>query len=367
MNKFVKFPLVLGIVGLVCTGALSLVYEVTKDTIAYNKNKEAIDKIQVVLPEITNAEPVLEKYDSAKASKKGIQNIYEVTDNTGVVAYSYLASAYGYKDGLTFLTVISAEDEVILGVQIVSNNETGNIGGALLKDEAFIQQFTNISFDSIYTDVDGKQGATMTLNGLINGLESVISFHKQELLGEEEVNDGVNLNGRERKALGLPEGYTMTDKTEEFKTTLKSKVSDNVYKKIMNDESIKILNYIDIKDASSTIKGHAYVAEGKYNCEVEHGNRAWQNHKFVIMFDENQANVQVVIVGSTDSMSAIDKVSISKNPWVSESFNGKTISELVTALENEEIDTISGATFTSSYVRDHVSFVIDAHTRAYGE
>ena len=31
MNKFVKFPLVLGIVGVICTGALSLVYEITKD------------------------------------------------------------------------------------------------------------------------------------------------------------------------------------------------------------------------------------------------------------------------------------------------------------------------------------------------
>ena len=31
MNNFVKFPLVLGIVGLICTGALTIVYEVTKE------------------------------------------------------------------------------------------------------------------------------------------------------------------------------------------------------------------------------------------------------------------------------------------------------------------------------------------------
>ena len=38
MNNFVKFPLVLGIVGIICTGALSLVYELTDEKIAYNKN-----------------------------------------------------------------------------------------------------------------------------------------------------------------------------------------------------------------------------------------------------------------------------------------------------------------------------------------
>ena len=362
MNKFVKFPLVLGIVGLVCTGALSLVYEVTKDTIAYNKNKEAIDKIQVVLPEINNAEPVLEKYDSAKASKKGIQNIYEVKDNTGVVAYGYLSSTYGYNDGLTFLTVISAEDEVILGVQIVSNNETSNIGGALLKDEAFIQQFTNISFDSIYTDVDGKQGATTTLNGLINGLESVISFHKQELLGEEEVNDGVNLNGRERKALGLPEGSTMTNKTEEFKTTLKSKTSANAYNQIMNDKNVKIIQYIEIKDASGTVTDYGYIVEGKYGCELAHGERTTQTHKFVFMVNANDGKTKTVFVTPGHSLGTAGITGVFE-PFVNDNFNGLTAQEIL----DSKVEFVAGATFTTNAVKDHLVFIADAHVRAYGE
>ena len=53
MNKFVKFPLVLGIVGVICTGALSLVYEITKDKIAYNKNKVAIDLMSGIVEDIS--------------------------------------------------------------------------------------------------------------------------------------------------------------------------------------------------------------------------------------------------------------------------------------------------------------------------
>ena len=366
MNKFVKFPLVLGIVGIICTGALSLVYEVTKDTIAYNKNKDAIDKIKVVLPNISNAEEVFEKYDTDKATQKGIQNIYEVSDSTGVIAYGYLASAYGYKNDLTFLTVLSSEEEKILGLQVVSHNETADIGGVLLKDPAFIEQFTDITFDDIYTEVDGKAGATTTLNGLLNGLEGVVSYHKTEIFGEVEVNDGVNLNGRERKALGLPEGYTMTDKTEEFKSALKENTSENVYNNIVNDPNVSILNYVEVKDANGVTTNYAYVVEGKYGCELAHGERAWQEHKFVFMFDENAENVNVVVVKSTDSLGAISIDPKAIDNWLDTNYNGKSVAEINAVLLNgAEIDFIHGATFTSRSLNNHISLIIDAHTRAY--
>ena len=41
LNKFVKFPLVLGIVGTICAGALGVVYEVTNPIIQDRINAEA--------------------------------------------------------------------------------------------------------------------------------------------------------------------------------------------------------------------------------------------------------------------------------------------------------------------------------------
>lgn len=364
MNKFVKFPLVLGIVGIICTGALSVVYEVTKDRISYNKNKVAIELMSTIVDDVKNAESVLENYDTAKAAEKGVKNMYEVSDSNGVTAYGYLAEVTGYNPGINFLLVVDNDESKILGFSVVSHSETnsGSYGGPLLNSPEFAAQFKDISFDEVASEVDFVAGSTakVTLNAVKAGVDNVISFHKQAVLGDTD--DGINLTSTERKALGLPEGYVMTDKTEEFKTTLKGKVSSNVYNNIMNDANIGILNYVEIKDASGNVKSYAYVAEGKYNCEVEHGSRAWQTHKFVVTFDSNGNNVKVIIVKSTDSLGAIGKDSLDQMKWVAQSYNGKSVSEIL----GSDIDFVAGSTFTSNAFRDHMSFVLDAHNRAYG-
>ena len=367
MNKFVKFPLVLGIVGLICTGALSLVYEVTKDTINYNRNKVAIELMGGIVTDITNAEPVLSEYDSKKAEASGVKNMYRVSNSEGVAGYGYLAEVTGYNPGINFLVVL--DDEKILGFEIVSHSETnsGSYGGPLLNSPEFAAQFTGITFDQVGSEVDFVAGSTakVTLNAVKTGVENVIKYHKQSVLGEAD--DGIKLTPAEREKLNLPEGQTMVDKTEEFKTTLKGKVSDNVYNNIMNDANIGIINYLEIVDASGAVKGYAYVAQGKYNCEVEHGSRAWQEHKFAIMFDENQANIKVVIISTGDSLGAIGKPSLDSMSWVSENFNGKTVAEVNAALSEGQVDYVAGSTFTTIAFRDHMSFVLDAHSRAYGK
>lgn len=375
MNNFVKFPLVLGIVGIICTGALSVVYEVTKDKIAYNKNKVAIDLMSGIVPDISNAEPVLEKYDVAKAESLGVKNMYEVSDSKGVCAYGYLAEVTGYNPGINFLLVLDDTDSIIVGFSVVSHQETnsGSYGGPLLNSPDFAAQFTGIGFDEVGSKVDFVAGSTakVTMGAVKAGVDNVISFHKQAVLGETD--DGINLTSTERQMLGLAEGSVMTDKTEEFDSTLKSKVSKNVYENIMKvevqeaTEYLKIWNYIEITDAAGSVKGHAYIAEGQYNCEVEHGSRAWQKHKFVFMFDENESNTKIVVVNTTDSLGAIGKDSLDKMNWITQNFNGKTVTEVNSALSNNNVDYVAGSTFTTKALRANISAVVNAHIRAYGK
>ena len=368
MNNFVKFPLVLGIVGIICTGALSVVYEVTKDKIAYNKNKVAIDLMSGIVPDISNAEPVLEKYDVAKAESLGVKNMYEVSDSKGVCAYGYLAEVTGYNPGINFLLVLDDTDSIIVGFRVVSHQETnsGSYGGPLLNSPDFAAQFTGIGFDEVGSKVDFVAGSTakVTMGAVKAGVDNVISFHKQAVLGETD--DGINLTSTERQMLGLAEGLVMTDKTEDFKTTLKGKVSANMYKNIMEKDNFAILNYIEIADSAGSVTGHAFVATGRYNCEVEHGNRAWQEHKFVLMFDNEAANTKVVVVKTTDSLGAIGKDSLDKSPWL-ENFNGKTMSQLKSALSNGEIKNLAGASYTTPYFQGDLATVVDAYSRAYGK
>lgn len=373
MNKFIKFPLVLAIVGVICAGSLSVVYEITKEKIAYNKNKEAFDLLGGIITDMTGVEEVLADYDSSKVEKAGIKNMYEVSGNSGVTAYGYLAEVNGYNPGINFLLVLSANESKILGFEVVSHSETnsGTYGGPLLNSPEFAAQFTNITFDDVATEVDFVAGSTakVTMSAVKTGVDNVISFHKQEIFGE--VDDGINLTGTERKMLELSEGYVMTDMSEDFKNNLKANVSNNFYNKLINVEAaektqyMKIWNYIEIKDAAGNIKGHAYVAEGQYNCEVEHGNRAWQKHKFVVMFDENGGNIKVVVVNSSDSLGAIGKGNL-LNELIEENFNGKTMSQLNQDLASQKVDKIAGASYTTSYFLNDITTVVDAHSRAYG-
>ena len=112
--------LVLGIVGLICTGALTVVYEITKEKIAYNQNAEAINLLSEIITDIKNAEPVFGDYDATKAKNAGIKNIYEVSDSNGVTAYGYLAECNGYNPGINYLLVLDSEEVITLNKVVMA-------------------------------------------------------------------------------------------------------------------------------------------------------------------------------------------------------------------------------------------------------
>lgn len=366
MNNFVKFPLVLGIVGVICTAALSLVYEITKGEINAKKNAEAIALLSDIVPNLTNAESVADKYDAESMKEANIKNMYEVSDSTGVIAYGYLAEVSAYQPNLNFVVALDNKKEVIIGFNVVSHKETnsGSYGGPLLDSPDFAAQFKDLPFDKVSSDVDFVAGSTakITLNAVKTGVENIIAFHKQAIFKQE--SDGIKLTSGEREKFGLAEGQVMVDKSEEFKTALKNNTTENAYNKTL--ESLALINYIEIQDAGGAVKGHAYAVEGKYNCEVEHGQRAWQDYKIGLMFDENEANTKLVIISSGDSLAAISKPSLDQMSWVSDNFNGKTVSELNDALSNTEIDAEAGSTFTTNAIKAHVATIINAHIRAFG-
>ncbi len=368
MNKLIKFPLILGLVGAACAGSLSVVYEFTKDRIQYNANKEAFDLLGTIVPSMDSVESVVDTFDADKVSAAKISNIYAISEDNKVTSYGYQAEVTGYntQSGIKFVLVLSATEEVIIGFDVISHNETnsGTYGGPLLNSPDFAAQFKNLAFDDVATEVDYVAGSTakITLNAVLTGVDNVISFHKTEIFGTEEST--ISLTSAELAMLNLTEGQTLVDKTEDFKTALKGNVSENAYNKTM--QNLGLLNYVDIVDADNSVKGHAYIVEGSYSCEVEHGQRKTQTYKLVFQFDNNFENTKVTIVNSTDSMGAIDLPSIAENPWLSENFNGFTVAELKNSLSNSEVDKITGATFTSNKIIAQMSAVVNAHSNAYG-
>lgn len=367
LNKFVKFPLVLGIVGTICAGALGVVYEITNPVIQYNNNKEAFEKLQSIVPDMTGAESIVESLDSDKLSDASITNVYEVSVGGKVDSYAYQASGTGYGGAMNFIVVLDADENKIVGFKVVSHNETnsGSYGGPLLNDPAFAEQFTGLSYDELNTSVDFTAGSTakITLNGIISAVNTVIDFHRYEILGE--VNDGIKLNGGERTLLGLPEGQILVDKTEEFKELLGNKVDDAV-------KELGLLNYVDITDATGAVVGHGYIVEQSYSCELEHGARGTKTYKMAYLFDQNWENSRLVVVASDDTLGDStmledkykDYTTIIDHPWLVEKFNGLKMADLVASYNPDEVDKIHGATFTSNTIKNHISAIVFWHDRA---
>ena len=75
LNKFVKFPLVLGIVGTICAGALGVVYEITNPIIQDRVNKEANAAIMELLPDMTSADDLTKDFDAELLKEYKISSV----------------------------------------------------------------------------------------------------------------------------------------------------------------------------------------------------------------------------------------------------------------------------------------------------
>ena len=199
LNKFVKFPLVLGIVGTICAGALGVVYEITNPIIQDRVNKEANAAIMELLPDMTSADDLTKDFDAELLKEYKISSVKEVFKNSDSYAYAYQATGKGYAGDMNFLIILSSQEQTILGFKVISHNETnsGSYGGPLLNSPDFATQFVGISFDDVASKVDFVAGSTagITLNGIKGAVNEVIEFHKFQVMGEEDT--GIELSNAE--------------------------------------------------------------------------------------------------------------------------------------------------------------------------
>lgn len=359
LNNFVKFPLVLGIVGAICAGALGVVYEITNPIIQAAINAKANAAIMELVPEMEKAEDLTKTVDPALLSKYKVSSVKEVYVAGEKHAYAYQVAGSGRNGDVVMMVILSAKEDKILRLKVLSHSETTGYGDVLFAKDEFNEYFINLDFGDLTKGTDASAGATLSFGGALNGVDNVISFHKQAIKGEE--SDGINLSDSQRAKFNLTEGQVMVDKTEDFKAKLKAASSENKYNSIL--EGLRLLNFIEIQDATGNVVNYAYVVDQEYSCELEHGSRGKQKYTIALMFDSNWENSKLLIIDSTDSMSSVGFDSLANNAWVN-NFNGHTAVELSAMMSGAEIDKISGATFTSNTVIAHVTSIMSAHDRA---
>jgi len=166
MNKFLKFPLFIMAVAVICTTIVVGVHSVTQP-ILEEKAKEVVrSTIDTMYPDAKDFEISKKKLES-----KYLEALYIVEDKDGKKYNVYQTSAMGKVDFVKMLVSVN-EDNVINNLLYTQMKETKGIGTKLAEPE-YIKTILGQSLSDL--KVDGVTGATYTSEAVKISLEAIAS------------------------------------------------------------------------------------------------------------------------------------------------------------------------------------------------
>ena len=194
MRELFNLTVVLTIICSLAATALALVYNITKDPIAYQQRLKKLKAIKAVQPNYDN-EPDQDFVDlktDESAEGNGVLTRFYITKKegtpTGVV---FMVSAVGYGGTIDLMVGLSPEG-TITGVQVLKHTETPGLG-AKITEEKFLKQFssrnigdTNLALKKEGGDIDQISGASISSQAVvkaINGGLTLFSDNKDKILG----------------------------------------------------------------------------------------------------------------------------------------------------------------------------------------
>lgn len=126
------------------------------------------------------------KYDEYDISK-----IYSYSYNKEVIAYGFKAEAQGYstKNKIIYETAYYTSNNKIVALKVISEKETYEIGGILLKNEDFLNQFKELEIINV-SQIDNQTGPTaeVTISGVRSSLINVSNFYLTKIKNEKPIN-----------------------------------------------------------------------------------------------------------------------------------------------------------------------------------
>ncbi len=172
MNKFIKLPLYLAIVGAVSTAALATVYEITAPIIAEAKIKAEKAALIQIFPEaeFSLVEDAALALDTSETSK-GLEKIFAAKENGETVGYIYKGAVSGFKGGaITFLISISPDGK-FNGYAVTGMTDQTQGIGTKVADKSFYDQFLDkeITVASSILTIDG---ATFSSEPVVNAIKA---------------------------------------------------------------------------------------------------------------------------------------------------------------------------------------------------
>lgn len=188
-NTIIKDTLILTLITLVAGGLLGMVYEVTKEPIAQQAEKEKQEAYKAVFEDADSFEVCVEADDAdlaAYLTENGfevqtVNEVMEAKDASGeTIGYALnMTTSEGYGGDISFSMGVTL-DGTLNGISILDINETAGLGMNATKDE-FKGQFAGKQVDAFEVtksgaasdnEINAISGATITSKAITGGVNA---------------------------------------------------------------------------------------------------------------------------------------------------------------------------------------------------
>ena len=175
MKSLLKPIIVLTAIALVCTAALAGVNSLTKDIIAKAAAEKKAQSMSELFPDETDYEAV---EISAELLKK--YNVSAVSKAKGGSGYVVEHAASGYGGEILMMSAFSPDGKIV-GVKILSHEETSGIGTRVVEGDGFLSQFKDKDCTK-EAGVDAVSGATVSSKATTNGINNACNLFNEAVL-----------------------------------------------------------------------------------------------------------------------------------------------------------------------------------------
>ena len=188
-NTIIKDTLILTLITLVAGGLLGMVYEVTKEPIAQQAEKEKQEAYKAVFEDADSFEVCVEADDADLAAyltengfeAQTVNEVMEAKDASGeTIGYALnMTTSEGYGGDIRFSMGVTL-DGTLNGISILDINETAGLGMNATKDE-FKGQFAGKQVDAFEVtksgaasdnEINAISGATITSKAITGGVNA---------------------------------------------------------------------------------------------------------------------------------------------------------------------------------------------------
>lgn len=159
----------------VAASSLAFTYELTHERIIEQERIAREKALQEVVSDAVSFEEmdadIVEAADEA-AGETPVLAIFEAETESGVSALGVVVAPRGYGGPMQMVVGLDRDGKV-LGVSIITQNETPGLGTKILSEEWFLEQFTGwdgSDIDSAAKQFDAISGATKSSAGVRKGV-----------------------------------------------------------------------------------------------------------------------------------------------------------------------------------------------------